>query len=93
MTRVRYSIMKVKDWLKWIKNKKPDYEGFQYHVEAWEKEGMPYGFKDLLRIAKAYNCPLPIGTKNGTLIFEPESKIANIELKINILPTGTEFVD
>jgi len=90
MAKIRYSILKVKEWLKF---RKPDYEGFQMHVEVWEKEGMPYGFKDLLRIAKAYNCPLPIRAKDGKLIFEPESGLTYIEMKVKILPTGAEFLD
>lgn len=87
---IRYSIMKVKEWLKF---KKPDYDGFQHHVEAWEEDGIPYGFRDLLRIAKAYNCPLPTRAENGILIFEPEAKVAHIETKITILPTGANFLD
>jgi hypothetical protein len=90
MAKIRYSILKVKEWLKF---RKPDYEGFQMHVEVWEKEGMPYGFKDLLRIAKAYNCPLPTRVQDGRLIFEPQSGIHSVDLNFKILPTGAEFLD
>ena len=37
--------------------KKPDYEGFCKHIEAWDKLGIPWGMSDLRRIAKKYNTP------------------------------------
>jgi hypothetical protein len=62
-------------------------------VEAWEEEGIPYGFKDLIRIAKEYNCPLPKRHIDGTLVFEPEAVARYIEVKIQISPTGVTFSD
>lgn len=60
-------ILKIKEWLK---SKKPDYEGFVYHIKAWDKEKLPYGFADLVRIAKAYNCPLPqMNIEDGQMTF------------------------
>lgn len=49
-------ISKVKDWLKF---RQPDYDGFLAHVKAWDKDGIPYGFNDLIRIALAYNIESP----------------------------------
>lgn len=50
-------------------NNKPDYEAFYEHVSEWEREGIPHGFKDLLRLAKKYNCEIP-EVKDGKLIFK-----------------------
>ena len=49
-------ILKIKEWLKF---RNPDYEGFKWHVEIWEKDGISYGYRDLIRIALAYNIPQP----------------------------------
>lgn len=60
-------VLKVKEWLKYSK---PDYEGFIKHIEIWDKEGVPYGFKDLLKLAVRYNTPLPGSNEKGKLIFD-----------------------
>ena len=59
-------ILKVEDWLKF---RHPDYAGFQFHVETWEKIGLPYGYKDLVRISEAYNIEPP-KVVNGKLVFK-----------------------
>lgn len=64
-------VLKVKDWLKYSK---PDYDGFINHVEAWEKEGMPFGFKDLIKLAKNYNTPLPKIVNNQLVWYEEDKK-------------------
>lgn len=38
---------------------KSPYEKFYEHVEEWEKNGIPYGTNDLIRIAKRYDCEIP----------------------------------
>lgn len=58
-------IIKVKEWLKF---RHPDYDGFIDHIRAWDKEGISYGFKDLLRISEAYHIKPP-KVINGKLIF------------------------
>ena len=59
------SILKIKDWL----NKKPDHEKFQETVEEWDKQGIPYGFKDMLKLAIKCNLPTPVAVKSGELIW------------------------
>lgn len=90
------NILKVKDWLNWFKfrPKTPDYAGFKYHVEMWHKDGMPYEKKDLLRISKAYGIRVrDIKIENSTIFIESESAVQHIELNIQILPSGTKFID
>ena len=41
-----------------INNSKPDYKGFVEHVKEWEKNGLPYGRKDLIQLAKKYGTPI-----------------------------------
>jgi len=62
---MKYQILKVKDWLRF---KHPDYEGFRKHVEIWEREGYPHGFRDLINLAKQYNIAPKF--KNGELVFD-----------------------
>jgi hypothetical protein len=87
---MRTRIMKVKDWLKF---RRPDYDGFREHVEAWDDAGIPYGLKDLMKLQKSYNLPIPRFV-NGQVIFdvviEPKKSIAEIE--INISPTSNENI-
>ena len=49
MANPSYKILKVREWLKF---RNPDYEGFVEHVKIWDKEGIPYGSKDLIKLAK-----------------------------------------
>lgn len=39
--------------------KLPDYEGLDAHIEYWNKFGIPYGIKDLIKLAQKYNTPIP----------------------------------
>lgn len=90
------NILKVKEWLSWFKfrPKKPDYDGFKYHIAMWHKDGMPYDKTDLLRISRAYGLRLKdIKIENGAIFIHPEVPVQHIELKIEILPTDTNFLD
>ena len=90
------NILKVKEWLNWFKfrPKKPDYDGFKHHIEMWHKDGMLYEKKDLLRISKAYGLRIrDIKIENSTIFIEPELAVQHIELNIQILPSGTKFLD
>lgn len=82
---IREKILKVRDWLKY---QYPDFEGFKAHVEAWEDNGIPYGFQDLLHISEAYNIKPP-RVIDGVLTFEfePRKTPKYIEIDINITPT------
>jgi len=44
--------------------KKHNYKLFCLHIKAYDKLGVAYGMKDLVRLAKKYNCPIP---KKGEL--------------------------
>ena len=66
MGKLPYKILKVREWLKF---KKPDYEGFVEHVRIWDKEGIPYGVSDLIKLAKNYGTPVPY-MKDGELVID-----------------------
>lgn len=44
-----------------------DYKGFGEHLSEWEDKGIPYGTRDLIRLARLYNTPIP-----GTAEYEKE---------------------
>lgn len=46
-----------------------DYEGFYTHLKEYEENGIPTSFKDLVRLAKQYNCEIP-KVVDGKLVFE-----------------------
>jgi hypothetical protein len=50
-------------------NNKADYEGFCVHLKEYEENGIPTSFKDLIRLAKQYNCEIP-KIVDGELVFE-----------------------
>ncbi len=39
--------------------KKPDYKGFCLHLREYNQKGIPVGMRDLIRLAKQYNCEIP----------------------------------
>jgi len=43
---------------------KPDYKAFVLHVREWNKEGIPYGISDLIRLARRYGTPVPNSVNN-----------------------------
>ena len=45
-----------------------DYEGFYDHLKEYEDNGIPTGMKDLIRLAKQYNCEIP-KVVDGELVF------------------------
>jgi len=45
-----------------------DYEGFYDHLKEHEDNGIPTGMKDLIRLAKQYNCEIP-KVVDGKLVF------------------------
>jgi len=45
-----------------------DYEGFHDHLKEYEDNGIPTGMKDLIRLAKQYNCEIP-KMLDGKLVF------------------------
>lgn len=45
-----------------------DYEGFYEHLKEYEDNGIPTGMKDLIRLARQYNCEIP-KLVNGKLVF------------------------
>lgn len=45
-----------------------DYEGFYEHLKEYEDNGIPTGMKDLIRLAKQYNCEIP-KIVDGKLVF------------------------
>jgi len=45
-----------------------DYEGFHDHLKEYEDNGIPTGMKDLIRLAKQYNCEIP-KVVDGELVF------------------------
>jgi len=50
--------------------KKPDYEGFCKHMQAYRERGIPTGISDLIRLARHYNTPIPkINVKTGKIDF------------------------
>jgi hypothetical protein len=66
MSSLNCKILKVREWLKF---EKPDYEGFVEHVRIWDEEGIPYGSKDLIRLAKNYGTPVPY-MQDGELVID-----------------------
>lgn len=46
-----------------------NYEGFYEHLKEYEDNGIPTGMKDLVRIAKQYNCEVP-KVVDGKLVFD-----------------------
>jgi len=48
---------------------KADYEGFYNHVKELEEQGIPKSFRDLIKLAKQYNCEIP-KIVDGELVFE-----------------------
>jgi hypothetical protein len=46
-----------------------DYEGFHTHLKEYEENGIPTSFKDLVRLAKQYNCEIP-KVVDGKLVFK-----------------------
>jgi len=52
-----------------VANKIHDYNGFYENLKEWENQGLPYGFRDLIRLAVRYNCEIPT-IKDGKLIFK-----------------------
>jgi len=63
---MNYNILKVKEWLKF---KNPDFDGFIDHLKVWDKEGIPYGFIDLVKLAKNYGTPIPKQV-NGEMVID-----------------------
>ncbi len=51
------------------KKQHADYEGFCLHIKEYEDKGIPTSFKDLLRLARQYNCEIP-KIDGGELKFE-----------------------
>lgn len=47
---------------------KEDYKGFGEHLQDYESLSIPIGRKDLVRLAKQYNCKVP-KMVNGELVF------------------------
>lgn len=45
-----------------------DYEGFYDHLKEYEDNGIPTGMKDLIRLAKQYNCEIP-KIVDGKMVF------------------------
>ena len=45
-----------------------DYKGFHEHLKEYEDNGIPIGMKDLIRLAKQYNCEIP-KLVDGKLVF------------------------
>ena len=45
-----------------------DYEGFYEHLKEYEDNGIPTSVKDLIRLAKQYNCEIP-KLVDGKLVF------------------------
>lgn len=45
---------------------KPDYKGFCKHIEEWNKQRIPWGTSELIKLTKIYNTPIPsiVGKKN-----------------------------
>ena len=39
--------------------KKHNYKLFCLHIRAYDRLNIAYGMKDLVRLAKKYNCPIP----------------------------------
>lgn len=64
-------VLKVKEWLKYSK---PNYDGFIKHVETWDREGIPYGIRDLLRLAQNYRTPIP-AIANGRLVYKDQEPV------------------
>ena len=52
-----------------MKDNTPNYEGFYEHVKEYDEISIPYGFRDLIRIAKLYNCEIPT-LVDGKLVFK-----------------------
>jgi hypothetical protein len=52
-----------------MKTKKPNYAGFMEHLWAYDQAGIPWGRKDLVRLAKKYHTPIPTRKKDGTYDF------------------------
>jgi len=46
-----------------------DYRGFCTHLKEYEENGIPTSFKDLVRLAKQYNCEIA-KVIDGKLVFE-----------------------
>lgn len=56
--RGKYYDMEVYSLLK-REYDKPDYEGFCTHVDEWGEQGIPYGTKDLIKLARKYRTDVP----------------------------------
>jgi len=41
--------------------KKVNYKGFVEHLMKYDEKGIPHRMIDLIRLAKKYNTPIPIG--------------------------------
>lgn len=50
-------------------SEKADYKGFMEHFQELEDAGLPMGFKDLVKLAKQYNCEIPT-VVDGKLVFK-----------------------
>jgi len=50
-------------------SKKADYDKFYNHLKEYEILGMPTGLRDLVRLAKRYNCEIP-KVVDGKFVFK-----------------------
>jgi len=52
-----------------ISDKSANYEGFCSHMKEYKDNGIPIGMKDLIRLAKYYNCEIP-HVIDGKFVFK-----------------------
>jgi hypothetical protein len=54
-----------------MKTIRPNYKAFIEHLTEYAYNGIPVGMSDLIRLAKKYNTPIPIGfDKDNNPIFK-----------------------